>query len=245
MTETTLFFEFLFVIFLHCYWLIYIYLKLIEDVDSTSSSFFIILPQKFDFIIVVIEQPAKIQLIIVLHLELNRMRLISTLLLEHHLALIWLITHHNCVVLRVMEGCHHVVLRTVNRWPRTYHFRNMYLHSNWSYILHDPKLNNWTGSYYSELYFCSTPPQPTSYYDFLLFWSGQLSPCSPSTGWMAITTRSDNYKPMWIWWCCLKLLLPPGALIRCWIWIKFWDRKCWDYQQFSEGKPWKYSWFFR
>lgn len=75
----------------------------------------IIIPDELDLVVVVVEQPAEIELVIVLLLELDRVVLLGALLAEHQLEFSWIVLQSYYVALVVAEGNHCVVLRAVDR----------------------------------------------------------------------------------------------------------------------------------
>lgn len=79
----------------------------------------IIIADELDLVVVVVEQPAEVELVVVLLLELDRVVLLRSLLAEHQLGLGRVVLQSYDVALVVAEGDHRVVLRGVDGGPGT------------------------------------------------------------------------------------------------------------------------------
>ena len=77
----------------------------------------LIVAEVLDLVVVVVEQPAEVELVVVLGLELDGVRLLGALLPEHHLALARVVVNRDGVADVVAEGSHLVVLGRVDRGP--------------------------------------------------------------------------------------------------------------------------------
>lgn len=62
-----------------------------------------------DLVVVIVEKSTKIELVVVLCLELDGVSLLCPLLLEYQLHLSWIVVYSDCVPLVVAEGDHCVV----------------------------------------------------------------------------------------------------------------------------------------
>ena len=75
------------------------------------------MPQILDLIVVIVEQPAQIQLVIFFGLELNCVALLGTFLPKYHLILTRVVFHCHNVSHVVTEGVDSIVLGRVDRRP--------------------------------------------------------------------------------------------------------------------------------
>jgi hypothetical protein len=90
-----------------------------EIILDASRSSLLIVPDVLDLVIVVVEKPAEIQLVVVLHLELDGVDLLSPLLAENQLRLGRVVVNRDHVALTVAERDDRVVLGCVDGGPGT------------------------------------------------------------------------------------------------------------------------------
>ncbi len=81
--------------------------------EHTES--FLIITQILNLIVVVVEQPAQMQFVVVFGLELDGVALLRPLLAEHHLILVGVVVHCDSVSHVVAEGIHGIVFGGVDR----------------------------------------------------------------------------------------------------------------------------------